>query len=103
MQHDRHAALHRIVKMDATVEVADHGHQGKHIRNCTRRSVCSDEDGLRPCHGVHVLDGRCSANHHHARCGLAASDQVAQGRITGLSGPVLNAVRGGRGHVCMQR
>ena len=103
MQHDRHAALHRIVEMNATVKVADHGHQREHIRHRTRRSVCGDEDGLRPCCGVHVLDGRCSANHHHAGCSATAFDQITQGRITGLSGPVLNAVRGSCGHVCMQR
>ena len=103
MQHDRHAALHRIVKMDATVEVADHGHQRKITRYRAGRSVGGDEDDLRPCRGVHVLDGRCSANHHHARCGLAASDQIMQGRFSGLSSPVLNAVRGIHGHVCMQR
>ena len=103
MQHDRHAALHRIVEMNATVKVADHGHQREHIRHRTRRSVRGDEDGLRPCRGVHVLDGRCSANHHHAGCCATACDQITQGRTTGLSGPALNAVRGSCGHVCMQR
>ena len=103
MQHDRHAALHCIMEMNATVKIADHGHQREHIRYRTRRSVCGDEDGLRPCSGVYVLNGRCSADHHHAGCCATTCDQITQGRITALNGPVLNAVGGSRGHVCMQR